>query len=179
MKRKKTQDLAVLFHHRWAVPILAELHSSGGGKFVTLVSRLSISRDSLTNTLRAMTESGWVMRNPGYGHPLRPEYILTQSGARLGPRCRRVMTTLRRLGLERIGLRKWSVPIAFALRSGSTRFSELRAIWPDLTPRALTLALKDLQDAGVVERLVTDGYPPATCYTLTAKGKRLAMSLDG
>ena len=56
MKRKKAQDLAVLFHHRWAVPILAELHGSGGGKFVTLVARLSISRDSLTNTLRAMTE---------------------------------------------------------------------------------------------------------------------------
>ncbi|MHC4696987.1 MAG: winged helix-turn-helix transcriptional regulator [Planctomycetota bacterium] len=178
MKRKKAQRLAVLFHHRWAVPILAELHGAGGCKFVTLVNRLGVSRDSLSNTLPALTEAGWVMRNPGYGHPLRPEYILTRSGARLGPWCSRVRKALRRLGIERIGLRKWSLPIAYALTLGKTRFSQLRAIWPDLTPRSLTLALKDLQGAGVVDRLVADGYPPATYYTLTAKGKRLATSLD-
>ncbi len=178
MKQEKARHLAALFHHRWTAPILAELHVSGGCKFVTLVNRLEISRDALGNTLRALAKAGWVGRNPGYGHPLRPEYILTRSGSRLGPSCVRVMQTLQRLGIERIGLRKWSLPIVYALTLGETRFSQLRAVWPDLTPRALTMTLKELQGAGVVQRFVADGYPPGTYYTLTARGKRLAASLN-
>ncbi len=178
MNQKKAHHLAVLCHHRWAIPILAELHGSGGCKFVTLVNRLGISRDSLRNTLRALIEAGWARRNPGYGHPLRPEYTPTASGARLGPWCAQVGQSLKALRIESIGSRKWSLPIVYALAFGKIRFSQIRAIWADLTPRSLAMALKDLQEAGVVERLVSDDYPPATYYKLTAKGKRLATSLQ-
>jgi len=177
MNCKKTQRLADMCHHRWTIPILAELHRSGGCKFVTLVNRLRISRDSLRHTLRASMESGWVRRNPGYGHPLRPEYILTPAGKRRGDWCVNVVESLRRVGVERIMSRKWSLPIVYALAVGAMRFSELRAIWPELTPRALAVTLKELQVAEVIERRVVDGYPPATQYLLTLKGKTLAASL--
>lgn len=177
MKCKKAQHLAVLCHHRWSISILVELHRSGGGKFVTLVNRLRISRDSLRNTVRALTELGWVRRNPGYGHPLRPEYILTRSGEHQGSWCAGVLKGVQKVGVERIASRKWSLPIVYALAYGEMRFSQLRAIWPDLTPRALAMALKELQEADVIERLVVDGYPPATCYRLTSKGKTLATSM--
>lgn len=178
MQHKKLTRLVVLFHHRWAVPILAELHRSKGAKFVTLVRRLGLSRDSLRHTLIALTEQGWVRRNPGHGHPMRPEYLLTTGGTKLGPWCVRLITVLRSLELEDVGLKKWSMPVALALSSGRVRFSELRAKLPDSTARALALTLKTLQSAGVVERVILDDYPPATYYRLTRQGRRLSTVLD-
>lgn len=178
MEKKKVARLTVLFHHRWAVPILAELHRSSGAKFVTLVKRLGVSRDSLCQTLDALIEERWVDRNPGYGHPMRPEYMLTPSGAKLGPWCARLMGVLSSLGMEDVGLRKWSLPVALALKTGRTRFSELKAFLPRPTARALALTLKNLETAGVIERAVTDDYPPSTFYRLTRIGHRLAAVLE-
>ncbi len=167
------QRFTMLFHHRWAVPVLAELHRSRGGKFVTLVNRLRMSRDSARHTLAALIRQGWVMRNPGHGHPMRPEYLLTPAGARLGPWCAKVMRVLTARGIEDVALRKWSIPIALALQRGKQRFSEMKSFLPGLTSRALTLALKELQSAGLVERNVTLAYPPATYYALTARARGL------
>ena len=49
--------------------------------FAVIERRFNLSRNSLTRTLSYLREQGWVMPNPGHGHPLRPEYILTESGA--------------------------------------------------------------------------------------------------
>ena len=76
--------------------------------------------------------------------------------------------------LEDVGLKKWSMPCVLALAGGPRRFSELREILEGVSPRALALALKDLENAGVVDRRVTDDYPPATVYRLTASGRPLA-----
>jgi DNA-binding HxlR family transcriptional regulator len=169
--------LVALFHHRWSVPILAELHRQRGSRFVTLARTLGMSRESLRRTLAALIESGLVGRNPGYGHPLRPEYVLTTRGDRIASRSRPVVDLLRGRGLEEVGLKKWSMPIVFALGTGPLRFSELRDALEGISPRALALALKDLEGAGLVDRRVTGDYPPATVYRLTASGRPLATLL--
>jgi DNA-binding HxlR family transcriptional regulator len=166
-------SLIELFHFRWAVPILAELHRQRGSRFVTLSRTLGLNRESLRQTLRALIEGGLVARNPGYGHPLRPEYVLTERGRRVGEASRPLVEALRKRELEDIGLKKWSLPVVHALAGGSRRFSELREDLPGISPRALTLALKDLESAGLVERRVTDDYPPATTYRLTRRGRPL------
>jgi len=178
MTAARIKRFSTLFHHRWAVPVLAELHRVHGGKFVTLSNRLGVSHDSLRHTLDALIAQGWVVRNPGHGHPMRPEYVLTAAGLRLAPWCSRFRALLRTVGVEEVGLRKWSMPIALALRRGHGRFSEVKAFLPGLTARALTLALKELQGAGLVERDVVSGYPPATFYRLTDLGLRLRRALD-
>jgi DNA-binding HxlR family transcriptional regulator len=165
--------LVGLFHLRWAAPILAELHRERGSRFVVLSQRLGLSRESLRRTLAALLDRGLVARNPGYGHPLRPEYVLTSDGARLAPACGELLAALRGHGLDDVALKKWSMPVLYALATGAHRFSELRALLPGITPRALALALKDLDAAGLVERRVTDDYPPAAVYEPT----RLARSL--
>lgn len=168
-----------LFHHRWAVPVLAELHrGAGGAKFVTLVNRLGIGRDSLRRTLAALIERGWVQRNPGHGHPLRPEYVLITAGARIAPWCARLAKLLQTLQIEGVALRKWSMPVAFALGRGAERFSELKAFLAGATPRALITTLKQMQQAGLVERAVSDGYPPKTSYALTPRGRKLVPVLE-
>ena len=166
--------LVALFHNRWSVPILAELHRQRGSRFVTLARTLGMSRESLRRTLAALTESGLVGRNPGYGHPLRPEYVLTRRGERVASRGRPLVELLRERGLEADAHKKWSMPVVHALAEGPLRFSELRDRLEGISPRALTLALKELEAAGVVERRVTNDYPPATSYRLAADARPLA-----
>jgi len=165
--------LLALVHYRWAAPVLAEIHRTSGSRFTALVHRLGVSRDSLRRTLGWLIEAGWVMRNPGYGHPLRPEYILTPDGARIAPWCGRLMRALGALEAEDAALRKWSLPVAFALRGKPRRFSELRARFPGITARALALTLKALEEDGLVERMVVEGYPPRTSYRLAPRARRL------
>ena len=45
-----------------------------------MLARLGLSRSMLTASLTQLIEAGWLQRNPGHGHPLRPEYVLTDAG---------------------------------------------------------------------------------------------------
>lgn len=161
-------DLIALFHHRWSAPVLAELLRQKGSRFAALSGTLGVGRDSLRRALDSLLALGLVARNPGYGHPLRPEYVLTGEGTRVAQRCAKLFA----VSEDDVLLRKWTLPVLAALRRPA-RFSELRAVVPDVTPRALALALKDLQSAGLVERRIEDAYPPRTLYTPTAQGRRL------
>jgi DNA-binding HxlR family transcriptional regulator len=167
-----SRDLASLFHHRWAAPVLAELERERGTRFVLLANRLGVPRETLSRTLTALIEGGLVTRNPGHGHPLRPEYLLTPSGAQVAPGC---LTLLDVLPDRELSLKKWSVPVLAAVGRGA-RFSDLIVELP-ASPRALTLALKDLQALGLVEREVVEGYPPTTRYRPTTAGRRVQRVL--
>jgi DNA-binding HxlR family transcriptional regulator len=168
------EDLIALCHHRWSAPVLAELGRAGGARFVVLVNRLGVGRASLHRTLAALVELGLVRRNPGYGHPLRPEYLLTPHGEEAAFRCGRLLAAVD--GKTDVLLRKWSLPVLVVLR-GNVRFSELREALPGITARALALALKDLERAGLVTRRVEETYPPSTVYSATAEAVRLQRIL--
>lgn len=169
------QDLIALFHHRWSAPVLAELLRQKGSRFVTLGNTLGVGRESLKRTLASLVDLGLVARNPGYGHPLRPEYVLTPRGRRVSARCAKLLDALN--DDADIALRKWSLPVLFALRQPS-RFSELQSALPGVTARALALALKDLQSAGFVERRIEDAYPPTAVYVPTALARRFQRILS-
>ena len=165
-------SLVALCHHRWTLPVLAEIGRTRGSRFATLTGRLGVTPESLRRTLAYLQDGGFVGRNLGYGHPLRPEYLLTPAGAELAPRARRLLTALG--GREDVGLRKWSLPVLAELGE-PRRFSELRTALP-VTARALALALKDLEEAGLVDRWVTGEYPPRVRYTLTADARPIAAA---
>lgn len=167
-------SLAELFHNRWAAPVLAELDRRRGARFVELVRALGVGRESLRRTLDALRRAGLVARNPGYGHPLRPEYLPTTTAGR---HCAALVSALAVRGLEEVGLRKWSMPVVAALADGPLRFSEIRTVLPGASSRALALALKDLEVAGLLVRTVTDDYPPATVYHLAAAAAPLVAPL--
>jgi DNA-binding HxlR family transcriptional regulator len=170
------EPLIALCHHRWSLPILAELHRDNGTKFVTLVQRLKISRDALSRTLDALTQLGLIKRNTGYGHPLRPEYILTTTGKQIGQDALELLNHLQQLEAANtdslnIGLKKWTLPILHAIHQHINRFSSLRETLPSLSPRALTLTLQDLKHLTWLTR--QDG-----CYELSAIGQKLAETLE-
>ncbi|MCH9681938.1 MAG: winged helix-turn-helix transcriptional regulator [Deltaproteobacteria bacterium] len=159
-----------LVHHRWGIPILAELHRQGGARFAALRGHLGVSRDALTSTLAHLIELGLVSRNTGHGHPLRPEYLPTPAGRSLAAPCDALHTQLVDLGLERVGLRKWSLPIVGAVSGARDTFSSLRGALDPITPRALSKSLTDLVDAALLER-------DERSYALTDSSDRLIEPL--
>ena len=164
-------SIAKVSSHRWALPILVRLGARGGSRFVPLANELGLSRDALRQTLDALIESGLVMRNPGYGHPTRPEYVLTEDGRRVAPVCSKLLREAQRFGVDDLVLKKWSLPVLAALGT-EVRYGELRRA-VGATPRSLTLALKELAARDLVERRVHGDFPPSTTYRPTAKSRAL------
>jgi DNA-binding HxlR family transcriptional regulator len=167
-----TTELIKLFHHRWAPPTLALLGERGGARFVELQRRLGVGRESLRRALDALVELGVVRRNPGYGHPLRPEYVLTAKGRKPAAAVRHLLAA----AAPDVLLRKWSVPVLAELGS-ERRFSELHTALAGVTPRALALTLRQLEQAKLVRREVLPTRPPSTVYRPTARGRRAQEAL--
>ncbi|MHC4108091.1 MAG: winged helix-turn-helix transcriptional regulator [Planctomycetota bacterium] len=172
---KSLDRFVSLFHRRWAVPVLAELKRGRGAKFSTLVNRLDVDRQTLGVTLDHLIDEGWVMRDPDHGH--RPEYLLTPEGRRLAPGSARLLGTVQRLDIEPLAFNKWTMPVTYLLGQGPLRFSELQHELPPITSRALTLALKDLQQTHLVHRDVSEDYPPVTSYRLDRRAKPIWNAL--
>lgn len=162
---------------RWLVPLLAHLGEHGGSRFAMMLNQVGLSRSALTASLAALIEAGWVTRNPGHGHPLRPEYILTVEGAPVAAWCVRMMAQRRQLGLGAGDLPRWSLPVVARLDHGSARFSMLREPLAPITPRALSLTLKQLLASDLVGRELEDRFPPVAIYGLTGRGRDLASAL--
>ena len=79
--------------------------------------------------------------------------------------------------IELIG-RRWTGAIISVMFKGATRFCEIREAIPGISDRLLTERLKELEDNGVVTRVVTASRPPQVSYRLTPKGEALQPVID-
>ncbi len=74
---------------------------------------------------------------------------------------------------------KWKTIILWYLRHGSTRFSELKRLIPDITEKTLSVQLKSLQADDLITRKVFGTKPPVRVqYTLTPLGKSLIPVIE-
>ena len=172
------EPLVHLVARRWSIPVLARLHAGGGMKFVTLVHTLGVSRASLSATLNHLMVLGFVRRNPGHGHPMRPEYLLTDKGATLARHCAALDRTVARNGGADLAYRKWTLPLVAAIGDERVRFRELRFTLAEATPRAITIGLKQMVEEHWVDRFLIDDYPPAAGYHLLPRGERVWSCLQ-
>ena len=83
----------------------------------------------------------------------------------------------RYLGLDREALGRWSLPVVGRLDRRWERFSWLEAQLSPISPRSLSLTLKQLLDARLVDRRLEDAFPPKPLYGLTGRGQRLARAM--
>lgn len=182
------KNICALVHRRWCLPTLAELHradvsstggsGAGGAKFVTLCHRLDANQGAVRQSLDHLIELGLVRRNPGHGHPLRPEYILTRKGAKLAPCCARVDDVLAAMQLREVCLRRWSLPsLAVVGELSPARFTDIAERLEGVTDRALALSLRGLADSELVARLVADATPVRIEYALGPAGARVSPLL--
>ncbi len=174
------EKLVLIFRRRWNIPIVDALHRAPlkGARFVVLANQLGAPRESLATSLDALVQAGIVSRNPGYGHPLRPEYILTDFGLALGPAAARYVRVASELHAAKVAYRKWSAPLVTALAHGFTRFNEIQRGLPAITPRSLTLSLRLLEsEEWVVRDADSTGSSRAT-YRLDRGGLRIARAAE-
>jgi Predicted transcriptional regulators len=80
--------------------------------------------------------------------------------------------------LEFVG-RRWIGAILLGLGHGATRFGEIQRQAPGLSARMLTVRLRELEAAGLVERAVEPAMPVTVRYRLTQQGEDLLRSLQG
>lgn len=177
MEKFSSAQLATLLRlvqHRWNIPILRLLHDQGGAKFVTLTKQLNISRSALSASLKYLIDAQWVMRNPGYGHPLRPEYLLHPAAEQLAATCHQVMMIIEKRNEEAVALKKWSLPIVAVIGPDKLRFNELRVALGNPTARAITLGIDLLYQHNWIATRRTESF---SRYLLQPKSRQLANRL--
>lgn len=74
--------------------------------------------------------------------------------------------------IELIG-KRWTGAILSALTERPLRFGELGKAVPGLSDRLLSQRLRELEEEGLVERVVEPGAPVRVTYSLTPKGADL------
>ncbi len=74
--------------------------------------------------------------------------------------------------VELIG-RRWTGAIVRALMAGRHRFAEIAAAVPGISARLLSARLRELEEAGIVRRVVAPARPVRVDYVLTKAGAEL------
>lgn len=68
---------------------------------------------------------------------------------------------------------KWKSVILFHLLSGTLRFSQIKRIIVNITPRMLTNQLRELEEDGLIIREVYAQVPPKVEYSLSPLGRSM------
>lgn len=72
---------------------------------------------------------------------------------------------------------KWKGVILYHMLNQTRRFNEFRRLLPEVTQRMLTLQLRELENDGLILRVVYPQVPPKVEYSLTEFGKTLTPIL--
>lgn len=86
--------------------------------------------------------------------------------------CRRAAGTVELIG------RRWSSAIMLGIARGASRFSEILGSVSGLSDRMLALRLRELERAGLIDRIVEPTTPVTVRYVLTAQGRDLLTALQ-
>jgi DNA-binding HxlR family transcriptional regulator len=74
--------------------------------------------------------------------------------------------------------RRSMLAILMAAHSGAVRFNEFRQVLGGLPARTLAARLTELEEAGLLQRVVVDARPPRVEYRLTGRGERLGVVIE-
>lgn len=86
--------------------------------------------------------------------------------------CPRLMAAFELFG------KRWNAVIIDLLLQRPARFRELGRAVPGLSRRVLSERLRELAEAGLVERHVDTGSPITVTYSLTERGQSVAPALE-
>ena len=143
--------LVKLTSRAWSLSILALLHSGVPGRQAPLLAATSASRTSFAASLEHLVQLGLLERNPGHGHPLRPEFRLTPAGIKAADCASRIVNAVPNDQEFTLLRRSWTVPI-LALTERPQRFSMMKSTLVSITDRALSTTLHRLEEKAWIQR---------------------------
>ena len=148
----------------WALPILSNLHDGVPGRQATLLAATGASRAAFVQSMGHLIKMELLERNPGHGHPLRPEFRLTPIGISAAAIANKVQSVS---GEEDQDLlrRSWTLPILTSLYTLS-HFNDIKRCLLTITDRALSQSLKSMEERNWVLRSVNNvARPPRSIYS--------------
>jgi len=141
-------DIALLVNltsKAWSLKILALLHRGIPGRQAPLIAATGATRSAFSASLTHLVQLGLLEKNPGHGHPLRPEFRLTAKGIEVAATANRILAAVPDDDGYTIVKRNWAVPI-LAVTDKPKRFSEIKSGLGMITDRALSKSLGLLED---------------------------------
>lgn len=169
-------DIAALVNitsRAWTLPILARLHEGTQARQAPLLAATGAGRTAFAQSLQHLIDIDLIERNPGHGHPLRPEFRLTAQGIEAAALAHAVHQATTPAGLPLLR-RTWVLPILSTLQA-PRHFNDIGRHLGRITDRALSQSLRIMEDHQWVLRDVsTASRPPRPLYSPINTG--LALS---
>ncbi len=161
----------------WSLTILQSLQAGVPGRQAPLLAASGAGRTAFSQSLAHLVELALLARNPGHGHPLRPEFRLTAEGRQAAAMAAAIFEAAPNPADRALLRRRWTVPILAVLPTPRP-FGALKQDLTPITDRALSQALKSLEHHRWLKRRIEpDSRPPRALYHATGKGDRIGQAL--
>ncbi len=172
-------DLLVkLTSKAWTLKILSLLHSGVTGKQAPLVAATGASRTAFASSLNHLYELGLVEKNPGHGHPLRPEFRLTVQGKIIAATANRILKLVPEEDMFDLVRKNWTVPV-LSVTARPTRFSEIKSSLGTITDRALSKSLGALEEREWIRRDIDlSQRAPFPIYSAINEGSKINQTIN-
>lgn len=171
------RTLVNLSSRAWSLDILAALATGTPGRQAALLTATGAGRTALAASLAHLAVMKMIERNPGHGHPLRPEFRLTTEGETAASIAVRIMGLVGGPLDAALLRRTWTVPI-LAVTDRPRYFSEIRYDLREVSDRSLSGSLRQLEDRAWLRRRVDiAGRPPRPTYEATDLGAKLSSAI--
>lgn len=153
----------------WAIPILSSLHAGISGRQAPLLAATGASRTAFAQSMDHLISIGLLERNPGYGHPLRPEFRLTELGVSAAALANRIQSVTAERDQDLLR-RSWTLPVLTAIHRPS-HFNDIKRNLRTISDRALSQSLKTMEMRSWVHRHIDEAArPPRSIYCAVNTG---------
>jgi len=171
------KTLVNLTSKAWSLDVLALMHNGVSGRQAPLLAAAGASRTAFAQSLKHLETLGLLERNPGHGHPLRPEFRLTEKGQHIAPFAAEIHAAVPDAGQATLLRRTWSVPV-LAVTNRPKFFTEIKRDLIHITDRALSQSLQRLQQHNWIERRVNvEMHPPRPHYQVINAGAKISQTI--
>lgn len=162
----------------WAIPIMAALGDGISPRLHALKFHLGdASRDAIRDGVNHLIGLGLLVPNSGHGHPLRPDFHVTEAGQTIAQIAAGLWLTAQYAQAQKFARLRWGLPLLHVLQVPKG-FGDIKSSLPPITDRALSLILKRGQSDHLIGRSVdVTAYPPATLYAPLDKAASLCEAL--
>lgn len=174
------KTLVKITSRAWSLKILALMHKGVAGRQAPLLSAAQAGRTAFVASLYHLVDLQLLERNPGHGHPLRPEYKLTLRGAEWAKIAAEIIDAVPEPAEGLILRKSWTVPV-LAVTATPRHFIEIKSELQSVTDRALSQSLSILHEQNWLLRDVdVSNRPPRPIYQATNIGSQIshAIGLD-
>lgn len=171
-------EIVKITSRAWSLSILAHIFNGVPGRQAPLLAASGATRTAFAQSLTHLIELGLLERNPGHGHPLRPEFRLTATGKEFAAMAGKIESVELGQTPAAILRKTWTVPV-LAVCQRPRYFSEIKGQIPTVTDRALSLSLQNLHARQWLRRDIDETSKlPRPLYSVENAGAEVSLAVN-